>query len=158
MRLRREDDFLLFFFFFFSFLRRFIGVWWKYSFVSRGRVNFSFSSRRKEVFLPRIDRRWKKAQVCAFVSRTVIYSIHRLTTPRKWNVKRTGRKKRDRTAQVFQVNLTLVVQLVSVRFYIEISLETLLDWTIWHESEKAFACVSSNVPSAEFQLIVATRL
>lgn len=80
VRLRREDDFLLFFF---SFLRRFIGIWWKYSFVSRGRVNFSFSSRRKEVFLPRIDRRWKKAQVCAFVSRTVIYSIHRLTTPRK---------------------------------------------------------------------------
>lgn len=47
---------------------------------------------------------------------------------------------------------------VSVRFYIEISLGTLLDWTIWHESEKAFAYVSNNVPSAEFQLIVATRL
>lgn len=156
----------LFFFFIFRLVHwigeiyKMIKLWniYTYSFVSQNRVNFSFSSRRKEVFLsfPRIDsyRRWKKAQVCAFVSRTVLYIKSRLTAPRKW----TGRKKRDRTAQVFQVNLTLVVQLVSVRFYIEISLGTLLDWTIWHESEKAFAYVSSNMPSAEFQLIVATRL
>lgn len=159
----------LFFFFIFRLVHwigeiyKMIKLWniYTYSFVSQNRVNFSFSSRRKEVFLSE-NRQLPKVEKSAGVRvrfengfiYIYIYSVHRLTAPRKW----TGRKKRDRTAQVFQVNLTHVVQLVSVRFYIEISLGTLLDWTIWHESEKAFAYVSSNMPSAEFQLIVATRL
>lgn len=155
----------LFFFFIFRLVHwigeiyKMIKLWNMYIYIRLSRKTewtFHFPRGGKRFFFPRIDscRRWKKAQVCAFVSRTVLYIKSRLTAPRKW----TGRKKRDRTAQVFQVNLTLVVQLVSVRFYIEISLGTLLDWTIWHESEKAFAYVSSNMPSAEFQLIVATRL
>lgn len=83
VRLRREDDFLLFFFFFHSY----VGSLDRYMveiFVCLARQSELFLFLEEErVFLPRIDRRWKKAQVCAFVSRTVIYSIHRLTTPRK---------------------------------------------------------------------------